>query len=69
MESVNLGGEALDVDREHCGRMGGSGAEEKTFSSNEKVDWDGLPDAALELPDPVPVLSFFGRPPQLSRML
>jgi hypothetical protein len=65
----DLGGDIWDIDREWRGRVDVSGVDEKAFSSNEKVDSYGLPDAALEASDPVPILSFFERPPQFSRML
>jgi hypothetical protein len=64
----DLGGVIWDIDREWC-CVDVSGVDEKAFSSNEKVDSYGLPDAALEASDPVPILSFFERPPQFSRML
>lgn len=69
MECVDLGGDVLDVDRACCDCTGCSGADEKTFSSNGKEDWYGLPDAALEASEAALALSFFERPPQLSLML
>ena len=65
----DLGGEIWDLDRAWCGRVYVSGLDEKTLSSNVKVDSYGLPDAALEASDPVPLLSFFERPPQFSLIL
>lgn len=62
----------FDCERECWGRIGRSGVDgnkDETSSSKEKVDWYGLPEAALEASEPVPVFSLLVRPPQFSLML
>jgi hypothetical protein len=72
MTGGDLYGEVFDRKCVCCRRTRGSGVEGndgKTSSLNENVDWYGLPESALEVSDPVPVVLLFFRPLQLSRML
>lgn len=62
----------FDRERECCGRTccsGVVGNKGETSSSNEKVDWYGLPEAALEASEPGPFFSLLVRPPQFSLIL